>query len=137
MDAHDHAGQIIAYGECITCARTAYTPAEPDPTVARDDGIARAETGAGVDWIRHARLAVAQLTATVDEFTTDDVWALVPPTAEPRAMGAVMTWAREVGYVERTDRTVQSTRPEAHARPVRVWRSRHRPQAGHNPVDPT
>jgi len=59
-------------------------------------------------------------------FTTDEVWARLDPdmrTHEPRAMGAMMRQAAKAGLITATDGYEQSTRPECHARPVRVWQS--------------
>ena len=62
-------------------------------------------------------------------FTTDDVWLAlqkVPDVAthEPRALGSMMRAAGKSGWIVPTDRYVNSRRPECHARPVKVWRSR-------------
>ena len=57
------------------------------------------------------------------EITTDEVWRQgVPSPPEPRALGPVMMAAAKAGYIERTDRTRQTTRPEAHASPKRIWK---------------
>jgi hypothetical protein len=43
--------------------------------------------------------------------------------AHHNAYGAVFATAARMGMLERTDRTVESTRPDAHARRLTVWRS--------------
>lgn len=105
------------YGECVTCARR---PPEPG-VAARDRAVAQVGAAVTPDWNRRARQVVVQLAELGQEFTTDAVWARVPLVREPRAMGAVMAWAAAHGLVVATDRTVPSTRPECHARPIRVW----------------
>lgn len=61
------------------------------------------------------------------EFTTDHIWieierrgSLVPP--EPRAMGAVMGTLARSGLIAPTDKWEKSERPEAHRRPMQVWK---------------
>jgi len=56
--------------------------------------------------------------------TADDIYPLMGGLVcrEPRAMGAVMSKLSDAGLIEATDRTVKSTRPECHRRPIRVWR---------------
>ena len=119
MTGHDHDREVELFGECVTCARV-------DPVVARrerDAALARVAQGTPASWVTAARTAVAELAATLPELTADDVWARVPHLDEPRAMGPIMVWASNTGLVTATDRTCPSTRPESHARPVRIWRS--------------
>lgn len=119
MTGHDHDRQVEIYGECVTCATR-----EPEAARrARDEAIERVSRGTPVAWVTAARNAVERLAADEVEFTTDDVWALVPQLDEPRAMGPIMLWASERGLVEATARTRPSKRTEAHAGPKRIWRS--------------
>ncbi len=78
-------------------------------------------------WRGLADEAVRQIVEECDEFTTDEVWTRVNLTGvsggDPRGMGAVMDAAMTAGLIARTAKTVKSTRPECHGRPVRVWRS--------------
>lgn len=117
MADHRHDAEVAAYGECMTCARRGHAEARR----ARDAAIAAAGAGAPEAWVGNARRVVRQLAAAGREFTSDDVWRVLPQPPEPRALGAVMTWAVDQQLVVPTDRTVPSTRPECHARPVRVW----------------
>ncbi len=113
---HDHQSQVAMYGECVACA------AETG-SAARDSAIAVA-ADADPDWIRRARTVIAELARTRPTVTADDVWAEIDqPVSDPRALGAVFTWAGDAGYLARTTMTVPSTRPEAHRRPIRVWQS--------------
>jgi hypothetical protein len=95
---------------------------------ARDEAIAQVEANADREWKTAALGAVRWLAANRVEFTSDDVWRLLPDqsaatTHEPRALGAVMRKAARDGLVRKTDRVVNSTRVECHARPVAVWQS--------------
>lgn len=56
--------------------------------------------------------------------TADDIYPLMGGLVcrEPRVMGVVMSKLSGMGLIEATDRTVKSTRPECHCRPIRVWR---------------
>jgi predicted SPOUT superfamily RNA methylase MTH1 len=90
---------------------------------ARDEAVERVGRAAPAEWYGYALAVVQRLAERLDDFTTDDVWqALTVRPPEPRALGAVMVTAKNAGLIEPTDRTRQSSRPECHARPVRVWR---------------
>lgn len=93
----------------------------------RDHALLVCEAGAPPEWVDLALAAVEALARVRRTITTDDVWAMLatagagsPP--EPRAMGVVMGSAKRRGWIEPTDRVVQTARPESHCRPVRVWR---------------
>jgi hypothetical protein len=96
-------------------------------TELKREAIERVERNADQQWKAVAEAAVRQIASTRRTLTTDDVWAALTDTGfsthEPRAMGAIMTAAARKRWVEATDRTIESTRPENHRRPVRVWRS--------------
>ena len=89
----------------------------------RDKAVEHVESGVGTDWLHEAMLAVRRVAQAQMTFTTDDLWTLIDPPREPRAMGATMTHARRLGLCEPTDRTSRSSRVACHARPLRVWRS--------------
>ena len=93
-----------------------------------DEAVARVGRNADRDWLKAARLAVIEASVRHVEFTTDEVWAVLSrdgfATHERRALGAVMRSVAAEGVVEPTDRYRPSSRPESHARPVRVWRGR-------------
>lgn len=99
-------------------------PGRSAAQVARDEAIDRVERHAPVAWRVSALGAVRQIALRARAFTTDDIWDLVGPPPEPRAMGAVMRRAGRLGIARPTNRTQQSKRPECHARPLRVWESR-------------
>ena len=76
-----------------------------------------------------ALVTIVMLARRRERFTTDDVWKTIEginpniSPREPRAMGAAMTKAHREGIIQPTAEYVQSTRPQNHARPIRVWRS--------------
>ena len=58
-------------------------------------------------------------------FSTDNLWDDLPAditTREPRAMGAVMRRAANLGLITNTGTFEKSHRPECHRRPVALWR---------------
>lgn len=118
MADHDHDRLVGLFGECPVCEDQALAA-----QAAADEAIVRVAENADPSWLAEAQAAVRLLAETRREFTTDDVWRLVPTTREPRALGAVMRWAAGERLVENTHQTVPSTRVECHARPVTVWRS--------------
>lgn len=98
---------------------------QPSGPELADEAIQRAAENADREWYRSALDIVWSLGNT---FTTDDVWAALdrhgePAPHEPRALGAVMRDARKRGWIAPTSEYRQSTRPECHGRPVRVWKA--------------
>jgi hypothetical protein len=93
---------------------------------ARDEALARVEANADPEWKARTLDAIRWLCRTQREITTDDVWLYlrqhdIAAPHEPRALGAVMNQARNRGWIAATDRVINSSRPECHRRPVRVW----------------
>lgn len=93
---------------------------------ARDAAIARHDTTAL--WMKAARFCIMDRAQECETFTSDDVWQSLaeigfgaPP--EPRALGHAMKAAMTAGTITPTDTYALSERPDAHRRPVRVWRS--------------
>ena len=94
----------------------------------RDQAIAQVHHNADPAWKAAALDAVEMLHRLRLEFTSDDVWLFMeerhmPLPHERRALGAIMVAAARRGWIEPSDRHVASERPEAHARPIRIWRS--------------
>lgn len=89
--------------------------------VARVSAVNRAPADA--DWSLRALAAVKAVARGQNTLTTDDLWKIVEPPEEPRAMGSVMRTAVRAGWISKTDRTVESTRSDCHRRPLAVWRS--------------
>lgn len=97
---------------------------EPEPAKeVRDRAIRQVGENAPPDWMAKAYQAVRYIASKREQFTTDAVWYLVGEPPEPRALGAVMVKVKAKRVAVPTDRTVESKRPECHARPLRVWRS--------------
>lgn len=93
---------------------------------ARDEGIERVSDHAYFAFIAAGRIAVRECSETLEDFTTDDVWALIPDNALPhdrRAMVMIMKHAQREGWITATDQFIKSLRPTAHAGPKRVWHS--------------
>lgn len=100
----------------------------------RDSAMDRVDTNAADDWKRQADDAIFSAATYASRrperaFTTDLVWymlkqheAITPH--EPRALGPRMDAAAARGWIERTEETRNSSRPECHSRPVRLWRSK-------------
>lgn len=92
----------------------------------KDEAIDRVEDAANEKWKSTALRAVRWRAKKGVNFTSDHIWAdlvgvdLEPPK-EPRAMGAIMRKAVSEGLIVATDKTIPSTKPSNHKRPVRVW----------------
>lgn len=94
---------------------------------AAEKAIERAKEAADPTWYQAAVSAVLMCADLGEQFTADDVWGRIPDecrTKEPRALGAVMRLLVEQGVIESTGGWRESSRPQAHARPMRVWRGR-------------
>ena len=90
----------------------------------RDAAIATAGAAAG-SWTQHAVDTITLVAMARFDFTTDDVWAALDvKPAEPRALGAAMKAAAGRGVIYATGEYRKSVRPEAHARPMAVWRAK-------------
>lgn len=100
----------------------------------RDEGIGRAVRKAArtdPEWIIGARACLDMLARTSAEFTADDFWrwlpAYVPKQSLKRtkrdAAGAIFQRASRNGTIVQTGAFKQSARPEAHVKPLPVWRS--------------
>lgn len=93
-----------------------------------DEALGRVDANADAVWKEDVLNAIHRLALTVEDFTTDDVWEAVrlneSTTHEPRAIGALMKRAADRGWIRPTPTYRKTTRPEAHGRPIRVWKSR-------------
>lgn len=91
------------------------------------EGADRAEANADKAWLAAAGRAVQIVAATHVTFTTDQVHeqlqSMGVTTRDTRALGNVVRAAVRAGWCTQTDTYRASTRPESHARPIRVWLS--------------
>lgn len=89
----------------------------------RDEGLTAARTGAAIGYRLAFEKALAQLADSGQPFTVDDVRRIAgdPIGTSPQALGGMIAHAAKRGQI-RAVGYQQSARPEAHARPVRVWR---------------
>lgn len=74
-----------------------------------------------------ALIAVREASRDLDEFTSDDVWPRwgVDPTGDRvNVMGRAFREAKRKGWIEGTERFVQSRREESKGRRIQVWRKR-------------
>lgn len=91
--------------------------------LARDVGIARADSAAGEAWRASAVRAIRMCALDLSELTSDDVRKLCEDPPEPRAWGGAFKRAEALGYITATDRYHTPNRVSSHRRPMRVWRS--------------
>lgn len=92
----------------------------------RDEGIAAVAEANG-EWMDQAAAAIKWLAANHHLFSADDLRRVMDVRGqEPshhNAYGAAFRVAALAGVIEPTDATHKSTRPDAHARRLVVWRS--------------
>ncbi len=92
----------------------------------RDQAIEQVRANAKADFIAVGRMAVEMCCFTLPQFTTDDVWALIPADNkphEPRAMAAIMKYAEKKHWINPLAEFRASERKEAHRGPKRLWHS--------------
>ena len=97
-------------------------------TQLRDQALVDVAVNADPDWWQHAVNIVQDVAATSFDFTTDDIWCelerrSIATPHEPRAIGAVVAAVKRLGLIAPTNRYRPSSRPECHARPIRVWQA--------------
>ena len=92
------------------------------------DSIIKAiDNGQDSDWIRNALRVLRKIGPRLGMFTSCDIWntleglEIIAPN-EPRAMAAVITKAKQFGWIKSTGMWRTSSRKVNHGRPVRVWR---------------
>lgn len=93
-----------------------------DGAARRDDALGMLAAQRTLYVLRGRRALLAALLAH-GEATADDVRAAVelPPGISPKLFGAVATPLAKAGIIEQAGYAL-TARPEAHARPVAVWR---------------
>lgn len=86
----------------------------------RDAAITQVDANADESWKAHALGFVAQVSAQLGKFTTDDLWdaGLIKPL-EPRALGPVMLRAAKRGLIEATGEYRKSR--YRNCAPLPVW----------------
>ena len=92
----------------------------------RDEGIQQAWDNTPANWRTVAFTLLYQLAREREEITTDDLWEVLPPLpaeAHPNVIGGLWMEGVRRKIIKRTDQTISSTRPNAHARRVPVYRS--------------
>lgn len=129
MDPYVTCGHGFDVLDCPTCSPpTRPTVIDHDEAHARtDEAVQRVDASHG---ILAARLdaAIVAVAGRLAEFTADDVWAhlgRIPDTkAAASALGPAFRRAARDGVCVRVDGAFrESARPEAHRKPLPVWRS--------------
>lgn len=89
----------------------------------KQEAMSRVLASADPKWIVDALKVILTVCEEHEEFSTNDLWPLLPHIKEPRALGAVLTMAAKRRYCRKTDRVEQSTIPRQHRRPISLWQS--------------
>jgi hypothetical protein len=84
-----------------------------------DDVMAGLE---GTRWVADARYAVASFCSVGVPFTAEDVRRVAGNPPSPNAIGALFNAIAEEGWIVFMGYE-KATRPEAHGRMIRVWKS--------------
>jgi hypothetical protein len=130
---HEHVWETAAfdprYQTCVDgCNVLRRTPTALDTAEAkkqRDEAVENVELWADPNWVDGALTLGRQIAKDTPEFTSDELWRRgLPKPREPRALGPVMSTLAREGFIEPTDRLVNTEQVLRHAAPVRVWRSR-------------
>jgi hypothetical protein len=101
---------------------------EPDGDELANEGIDRANRGANPAWTEAVDRIFRVLAEHFPLFTTDEVWKILRAegvdTPTPSAMGGAVRRAKLNGLIEDDDgRHLKTKRPEAHSRPIPLYRS--------------
>lgn len=86
----------------------------------RDQGIARVDAAEDPAWRAAADVAIAELAASGEEFTAEDVRRIAGDPTHPNAMGARFRAAAQAGIIRRVGYRA-SSRVQLHAHPIAVW----------------
>lgn len=91
--------------------------------VLRDEALERVEDGAGPGWMAAAAVTIRAYAATHETLCSDELWSLLPPCSEKRAIGAAMKTAQREHVIAPTDAFRPSSLASSHKCPRRIWRS--------------
>lgn len=72
-------------------------------------------------WIEEAEKTIKAFASSGQPFTSDELWRVLPPPTEPRALGAALGSASRHKVIKPTGRWILSTRESCHNRPIREW----------------
>lgn len=95
-------------------------------TELRDAGMAQVWDNTPANWRTVALTLLFHLAQRQAEVTADDLQDVLPPLPEgchPNVIGSLWMEAIRQHFLASTDRTIRSSRPDAHARKVPVYRS--------------
>lgn len=99
---------------------------EKNGEVRRDEGIAQAWDNTPENWRTVAMTLLYQLCRAQPEVTTDDLQKVLPPLppgAHVNVMGGLWMEGVRQRIIRRTQRSITSKRPNAHARRVPIYES--------------
>ena len=92
-----------------------------------EDALVAVREAADEKWYAAALERIRHLCLTRASWSADDIWegldGLDLSTREPRALGAVLRDACSKGWCVPSGSYQKTSRPEAHRRPVAIWRS--------------
>lgn len=89
----------------------------------KKEALSRVLASADPTWVMDALKVIMAVCEEQEEFSTNDLWPLLPHIKEPRALGAVLNEAAKRRYCRKTDRYEPSNIPRQHRRPISVWES--------------
>lgn len=108
---------------CMHCKMGVKRKLEGDPGgAARDEGIARAHKHSPEDWKARAHVAVREVCLKMEQFTSDNIWAVLDRPREPRALAGILR-SHNGKSCEPTSVFIPTKQVSRHRAPVRVWRS--------------
>ena len=91
------------------------------------EALAR-DPGSRGDLFRALLQRIYELVKDMQEFTSDDlreflsINEILEDLGDPRALGLALRWLEHHGLIRKTNIFVPTKRPEAHSRPIRVYR---------------
>ena len=91
------------------------------------EALAR-DPGPRGDLFRMLLERIYQYVEDLSEFTSDDlrefvgIERILADLGDPRALGLALRWLEHHGLIKKTNKFVPTRRPEAHSRPIRVYK---------------
>ena len=93
----------------------------------KESGMARAQLNANDEWKVAALKIIRHYAQHCEYVSVNDLWAgmelLGLSTHENRASGPLFVKAAKLGWIEKTNTTIKTTRVERNSGDVRLWRS--------------
>ena len=103
------------------------TPPPPEGEERKQSGMDRAQVNANDEWKVAALRIIRHYAQHCEYVSVNDLWAgmetLGLSTHENRASGPIFVKAAKLGWIEKTNTTIKTTRVERNSGDVRLWRS--------------